>query len=104
MAKSIRPKALKSSISKSNSSCSIFLPETESRTTPLTILMFLIGSATNKYNFSFLSFLRAFVLFPFKALKTSGKSVKVKITLSFKSGIFNGLEINLEKDETIFMK
>ena len=66
--------------------------------------MFLIGKAINKYNLPFLSFLKAFVFFPFKALTTSGKSFNVKKGLSLKIGTSNGLEIHFENNETISAK
>ena len=104
VANNIRPNALKSSVSKSNNSCSIFSPDTERSTAPLIILIFLIGNATDKNKLPFSSCLNALVFFPFKALSTSGKSLKENIMLSLNNGKFRGLAIKLENNETKFMK
>jgi len=51
VANRINPNALKSSVSKSTNSFSILLPETDRRTAPLIIRIFLIGIATDKNKF-----------------------------------------------------
>ncbi len=50
MANKINPNALNNSASKSINSFSIFSPETDNSTAPLTIRIFLIGIATDKNN------------------------------------------------------
>ena len=104
MASKINPNALKSSVSKSINSCSIFSPDTERSTAPLTMRIFLIGSATDRKSLPLASCLDTLVISPFRAIIISGKLSSVNLILSLYKGRFNGFEIKFENKETKLVK